>query len=150
MEFRKAGASDAPSIARAEEEIFSDPWTLRDVSDILVTEGGMCYVALDGGRVIGYVLGRIIPPEGELYRVAVLPPYRRRGIGYRLLDFAVKSSKSRGLEILFLEVRRQNTAAKALYRAYGFRDVSVRKNYYRAPPDDAIVMVRAHPDDLRT
>lgn len=150
MEFRKAGASDAPSIARAEEEIFSDPWTLRDVSDILVTEGGMCYVALDGGRVIGYVLGRIIPPEGELYRVAVLPSYRRRGIGYRLLDFAVKSSKSRGLEILFLEVRRQNTAAKALYRAYGFRDVSVRKNYYRDPPDDAIVMVRAHPDDLRT
>ncbi len=150
MEFRKAGASDAPSIARAEEEIFSAPWTLRDVSDILVTEGGMCYVALDGGRVIGYVLGRIIPPEGELYRVAVLPSYRRRGIGYRLLDFAVKSSKSRGLEILFLEVRRQNTAAKALYRAYGFRDVSVRKNYYRDPPDDAIVMVRAHPDDLRT
>ena len=150
MEFRKAGASDAPSIARAEEEIFSDPWTLRDVSDILVTEGGMCYVALDGGRVVGYVLGRIIPPEGELYRVAVLPSYRRRGIGYRLLDFAVKSSKSRGLEILFLEVRRQNTAAKALYRAYGFRDVSVRKNYYRDPPDDAIVMVRAHPDDLRT
>lgn len=150
MEFRKAGASDAPSIARAEEEIFSDPWTLRDVSDILVTEGGMCYVALDGGRVIGYVLGRIIPPEGELYRVSVLPSYRRRGIGYRLLDFAVKSSKSRGLEILFLEVRRQNTAAKALYRAYGFRDVSVRKNYYRDPPDDAIVMVRAHPDDLRT
>lgn len=149
MEIRRSVPADAPAIAAAEELIFSDPWSERAITDLISTEGAMCYTAKDGDKVIAYVLGRVIAPEGEIYRIATLPAYRKRGIAYRLLDYAYKTEKGHGLEVLFLEVRTQNIAARALYRAYGFEEVGVRKNYYKDPSDDAIIMLKAPPDDLK-
>ena len=148
MDIRKALPHDAADIAAAEALIFNDPWDERPVTDLISTEGGMCYVAVKDGRVIAYLVGRVIPPEGEIYRIATLPEHRGRGVAYRLLDYACKCERGRGLEVLFLEVRTQNAPARALYRAYGFKEVGVRKNYYKDPPDDAVIMLKAHRDDL--
>ena len=149
MEFRRSIPADATGIARLEEEIFNDAWSYRDVQDLICTEGGMCFTALEDGEVIAYVIGRLIAPEGEIYRVAVTPRKRQRGIGYRLLDYAVKTSKGQGLERLFLEVRSKNVPAIRLYTAYGFKEIGRRKNYYKDPQDDAIVMLRAHSVDMQ-
>ena len=149
MEFRRSVPADATGIAKLEEEIFSDAWSYRDVQDLICTEGSMCFSAIDNGEVIAYVIGRLIAPEGEIYRVAVKPEKRQRGIGYRLLDYAVKTSKGHGLERLFLEVRSRNIPAIKLYTAYGFKEIGIRKNYYKDPQDDAIVMLRAHSADMQ-
>ena len=149
MDFRRSVPADATGIARLEEEIFSDPWSYHDVQDLICTEGSMCFTAIDGGEVIAYVIGRLIAPEGEIYRVAVKPEKRQRGIGYRLLDYAVKTSKGHGLERLFLEVRSKNLPAVKLYTAYGFKQIGLRKNYYKNPTDDALIMLRAHSDDMQ-
>ncbi len=148
MEIRKMTADDAPSVAELEAEIFSDPWKLKDIFSYICMPDGMCYSAVADGKVIAYILGRVIPPEGEVYRIATREGYRRRGIAYRLLDYAVKCQKGRGLESLFLEVRSKNVPARNLYHSYGFREVGLRKNYYSDPPDDAVVMLRAHSADL--
>ena len=148
MDFRRAIPDDASGIAEIEELTFPDPWDYRSVMDLITTEGAMCFTASDGGRVIAYVLGRLIAPEGEIYRVAVRDEYRRRGIAYRLLDYSMKTSRGKGLESTFLEVRSQNTAAIGLYSAYGFREIARRKAYYRNPTDDAIIMLRASRADL--
>jgi ribosomal-protein-alanine N-acetyltransferase len=66
---------------------------------------------------------------------------RGRGIGYRLLSYSLKTMRGRGLETTFLEVRSKNAPALALYRAYGFEEVGVRKGYYKNPDDDAIIML---------
>lgn len=148
MEFRRASALDAPKIAKLEEEIFSDPWSERSVADC-ICRGGMCFVAVSGEELFAYVIGMLIAPEGEIYRVAVREDKRQRGIGYRLLDYAAKTERGRGLETLFLEVRSKNVPAIRLYEAYGFKRISVRKDYYRDPDDDAIVMLKANPLDMR-
>ena len=149
MEIRRATPADAKAIAAAEGEIFSDGWDERAVTDAISATGAMCYVATRGGTLLAYVIGRVIIPEGEIYRIATLPAYRKRGIAYRLLDYAYKTEQGHGLEVLFLEVRTKNSAARALYRTYGFKEISIRKNYYRDPPDDAVIMLKAHPDDLK-
>ena len=149
MDFRRSIPADATGIAALEEEIFSDAWSYRDIQDLICTEGGMCFSAIEDGKVIAYVIGRLIVPEGEIYRVAVAPHKRQRGIGYRLLDYAVKTSKGQGLERLFLEVRSKNIPAIRLYTAYGFKEIGTRKNYYKDPQDDAIVMLRAHSMDMQ-
>lgn len=141
-------ADDASDVAALEREIFSDPWGEREIFGYICDPLGMCYAAVDGGRVIAYILGRTIAPEGEIYRIATKVGYRRRGIAYRLLDYAAKCERGRGLECLFLEVRSRNVPARNLYRAYGFREVGLRKNYYKDPDDDAVVMLRAHSQDL--
>ena len=141
MEIRKARPCDASAIAEAEKEIFSDPWSERDVSAVITNEGSMCYSAIKDGKLVAYVIGRTIAPEGEIYRIATLPEFRQRGIAYRLLDYAVKTERGAGLESLFLEVREQNAPARALYSSYGFREVGFRKNYYKNPDDNAVIML---------
>ena len=149
MDFRRSIPADATGIAALEAEIFSDAWSYRDVQDLICTEGAMCFTAVDNGEVVAYVIGRLIAPEGEIYRVAVTPRKRQRGIGYRLLDYAVKTSKGQGLERLFLEVRSRNLPAVKLYTAYGFKQIAVRKNYYKNPQDDALIMLKAHSADMQ-
>lgn len=148
MDIRRAVPDDAPRIAALEAEIFSDPWDVKDIFSYICTSGGMCFVATNGDEVLAYIIGRLIAPEGEIYRIATRPSHRRRGIAYRLLDYAAKTERGHGLECLFLEVRKQNVPARNLYHAYGFRELGERKNYYKDPPDDAVVMVRAHSADL--
>ena len=141
MEIRRARPDDATRIAEMEEEYFSDPWQKKDIFSYICSEDGMCFTALENNEPIAYVIGRIIAPEGEIYRIAVDEKYRRRGVGYRLLSFALKTERGRGLESTFLEVRKKNLAARRLYLAYGFREIGERKKYYKNPEDDAILML---------
>ena len=147
MEIRKMISADVSDVARIEAECFPDPYSERAISDILCTEGAMCFSALDEGKVVAYFIGRLIAPEGELYRIATDPEYRKRGIAYRLLDYSVKTSKGHGLEALFLEVRESNFPAISLYREYGFRKISVRRNYYKNPTEDAVIMLHGRLTD---
>lgn len=141
MEIRRAVPDDATVIREMEEEYFSDPWSRKDIFSYICSEDGMCFVATADGVPIAYVIGRIIAPEGEIYRIATDKSHRRRGVGYRLLSYALKTERGRGLETVFLEVRSQNAAARALYEAHGFKNIGIRKNYYHNPTDDAIIML---------
>ncbi len=140
MQIRRSIPSDAKEIAELEKEIFSDPWSEDSVNSTIITEGAMCYTALSCGNIIAYIIARQIPPEGEIYRIAVKPEERQHGVAYRLLDYAVKTEIRRGLEVLFLEVREHNTPARNLYSSYGFREIGIRKNYYKDPTDNAVIM----------
>lgn len=142
MEIRRAVPDDATAIAQMESEYFSDSWGKKDIFSYVCSEDGMCFSALDNGEVIGYIIGRKIPPEAEIYRVAVRMDKRQRGVGYRLLSYALKTERGSGVETVFLEVRSQNAPARALYKAYGFTEAGVRKGYYKNPTDDAIIMLK--------
>ena len=141
MEIRRARPIDAGEIAALEREIFSDPWSEGDISSYICREGAMCFTATDESGVVGYIIGTKIPPEGEIYRIAVRPDKRQRGIGYRLLSYGLKTEIGEGVETVFLEVRSRNVPAIALYKSYGFSECGKRKNYYQNPPDDAVVMI---------
>lgn len=142
MDIRRSRPADAPEIAELESEIFSDPWSEGDVTSYICRETAMCFTATDESGVVGYIIGTKIPPEGEIYRIAVRSDKRQRGIGYRLLSYALKTELGEGVETVFLEVRSRNIPAIALYKAYGFSECGKRKNYYQNPSDDAVVMVK--------
>ena len=142
MEIRRSIPADAKEIAAAEISVFPDPWSERDITDAISAVGSMCYTALSDGKVVAYLIGRQIAPEGEVYRIATLPSHRRRGIAYRLIDYALKCERGRGLESVFLEVREKNVPARNLYKSYGFMEIGVRKNYYKDPLDNAIIMMK--------
>ena len=142
MDIRRARPCDAGQIAALEAEIFGDPWNETDITSYICSDLGMCFLATDESGVIGYILGRKIPPEGEIYRIAVHPEKRQRGIGYRLLSYGLKTEGGEGVETVFLEVRSKNVPAIALYKSYGFTECGKRKNYYQNPADDAVVMIK--------
>lgn len=130
-------------ISRLEEDIFPDSWSYRDILTTISSNGSLCFVATsDEGELLAYLIGRCIMPEGEIYRIATKETYRGRGIAYRLLDFALKTARGSGLESVFLEVRESNAPARALYRAYGFTEIGIRKNYYKEPTENAVLMMK--------
>ena len=144
MEIIRATPNDATAIAEIEDISFPDGWERKDILSYITSDTGMCFTAVCDGVPIAYIIGRLIAPEAEIYRIAVRPEYRQRGIGYRLLSYAIKTERGRGLECAFLEVREGNVAARALYRAFGFSECGKRKNYYKNPTEDAVVMVLNH------
>ena len=96
-----------------------------------------CFVALEAGRPLGFVLSRqTAPGEREILNLAVIPAERRRGIARRLLE----SELSRGRNTWFLEVRESNVAALGLYQSLGFQQVGLREAYYHNPSESGIVM----------
>ena len=82
----------------------------------------------------------MIASECELQNIVVSQKNKRRGIGERLLKRGLFISAERGAEVLYLEVRDSNNAARALYEKLGFHTVGRRKEYYKTPTEDAVLM----------
>jgi ribosomal-protein-alanine N-acetyltransferase len=72
--------------------------------------------------------------------VAVHPDFRRRGIAEALVNRLVEELKAIDSHSLTLEVRASNVPAISLYEKLGFSEVGRRKNYYRNPREDALIM----------
>ena len=75
--------------------------------------------------------------------VAVDPGQRRTGIGRVLMNQVIDLLEADGARTIFLEVRASNRAARILYADVGFAEVATRRNYYRQPAEDAVVMARS-------
>jgi ribosomal-protein-alanine N-acetyltransferase len=80
--------------------------------------------------------------EGDITNVAVLPEYRRLGIGSILIEAVIKKAAELELSLLTLEVRRSNTVAQSLYSKYGFEVIGERKRYYSDNREDALIMTK--------
>jgi len=113
-------------------------------------------VAEDDGAVVGYIMCRIesdllnfrpfgIAKKGHTISIAVLPEYRRQGIGYALLSRALEAMTMKyGARECYLEVRVSNMPAVNLYKKLGFEVKKVIRGYY-ADGEDAYVMVKKLP-----
>ncbi len=94
------------------------------------------------GRVWGYCCLRLLAGEGEIQRIAVLPEYRRLGVGRKMMEAMVNHAIRDRAYAISLEVRAGNLAARKLYESFGFAAEAVRKGYYHNPPEDALIMWR--------
>jgi ribosomal-protein-alanine N-acetyltransferase len=139
---RPARPDDAPRIAAAERECFSDPWSEAAILEALHNETVLALVGEHEGRLAGYLLARTIAGDAEILNLAVLPVLRRRGLGRRLLEAGLAGLAAAGARSVFLEVRQSNEVAKQLYLMAGFRPVGVRPGYYRRPTEGAFVLRR--------
>lgn len=144
---RPASDGDLAALATLEAASFSVPWNEAALAGHLRASYTLSLLLLEEDRPVGYLLAGFSPPEGELYRVAVLPEARRRGYGRRLLEAFFREAEKRDVYTLYLEVRESNEAAIALYRSAGFRPVFLRENYYREPTEAALVMSIGRPKE---
>src|ERR1051325_8027580 len=96
--------------------------------------------AFHGVGIAGFIVARLIGDELPVNNVAVRPQFRGRHIGATLLRTALEQGRQRGATIARLEVRASNHAAQGLYRYCGFEADGHRKNYYRGPTEDALLM----------
>lgn len=92
-------------------------------------------------RGVGFLVAQDGGPDWELENIAVLPDYRRRGVGHALLSALLAQASSRQAERILLEVRASNQSAIHFYTASGFQHLALRREYYQHPPEDAQILV---------
>ena len=81
--------------------------------------------------------------EGQITNVAVSGEHRRRGLGNAVMEALERYAAERGIAFLSLEVRESNIAARSLYSSRGWREEGLRKNFYRRPAENAVVMTKS-------
>lgn len=72
-------------------------------------------------------------------QLAIRPELQGMGLGSDLLSRSISSLSELVTEIN-LEARSKNLTAIQLYNKFGFNKVGIRKNYYKLPDDDAILL----------
>lgn len=125
-----------------EQRSFANPWSEAEFCYLLADRAALCLGLLHRGELIGYALGYFADRNFHLANLAVEPARRNRGWAGQLLGRILRLAAAQGASCCALEVRSANQAARALYRKAGFRVVGRRPAYYRAPPDDAVLMER--------
>ncbi len=136
-----AGNDDTEALCKIEAACFSQPWTEIAFKDFFNSEFSVCFKAECSGTVCGYVGFYISACDDcDITNIAVLPQCRKNGIANKLMNTVISYCKSNKINKVMLEVRRSNAPAIALYEKLGFAQVGIRKNYYKKPVEDALLM----------
>lgn len=140
MRIESMNSSHLAQIAQLEKICFSDPWSEKSVASELDNKLAFWLVAIEGDTVAGYIGSQTVMDETDMMNVAVHPDFRRQGIAEALITGLVEHLKTIGSRCLTLEVRASNAPAIALYEKLGFSEIGRRKNYYRNPREDALIL----------
>jgi ribosomal-protein-alanine N-acetyltransferase len=138
--FRPMAVGDLVHVAALERESYAFPWNDQIFADCLRV-GYHCVVVDTATGVAGYGVLSMGAGEAHVLNLCIAEPLRRRGIGRRLLLALLTHARDRGVRDAFLEVRRSNRGAMALYQELGFECVGTRRGYYQAQDgrEDALV-----------
>jgi len=142
-----ARAGDSRALAAIHSTGFERGWDTTEFEHLLADRAVICHAARPGGNghPVGFAMSRQVVDEAEILTVAVVTPWRGRGVAKSLMTTHLGRLAGRGVKTLFLEVAEDNIAALRLYRAFGFDEVGRRAAYYTRrgrPPATALIMRR--------
>jgi len=145
MILRPMTTADISQVFALDVMSFSLPWPERSYHyEVRENEHSRPWVMEDASqtpsRIVGMIVVWIILDEAHIATLAVHPDYRRRSIGQHLLANALLEAQKEGAVLAFLEVRKSNLAAQALYQRFGFVEDGIRPHYYADNGEDAILL----------
>ncbi|HEP1815458.1 TPA: ribosomal protein S18-alanine N-acetyltransferase [Streptococcus suis] len=113
------------------------PWTLEQIASSMTSQDEDYYLAYEGQELVGFLVVQTVLDEMEILQIAVKADFQRLGIASQLMAAVMDWEGD-----IFLEVRESNSAAQALYTRQHFTKIGKRKDYYRNPVEDAVIMKR--------
>jgi len=141
LRLRRMEDKDVDAVMAIESLSYEFPWTEGIFRDC-IRVGYRCRVLEENGEMVGYAVMSVGAGESHVLNVCVCPDARGRGHGRILMMELIDQARALGAEMMFLEVRPSNLAARALYEKLGFNEVGVRNNYYpaRTGREDALIL----------
>ena len=141
MIFAKMTEKHVAQVAELEKICFGTAaWSEKSIASELNHSLSLWIVAVEDEKVLGYVGSQTVMGETDMMNVAVHPDYRKQGIATGLITELIGALKKRESHCLTLEVRASNEPAKNLYKILDFEEIGIRKNYYRNPREDALIL----------
>lgn len=119
----------------------AEGWSAESFQSEVAKDNGIVICCYDDDCVVGLISGYFAGDEADITSVAVDESHRRNGIALQLIaDF--ENHLPDYISEIFLEVRETNIPAISLYEKCGFEKLSIRKNFYENPTENAVIMVR--------
>jgi len=140
MMVRRMNTLDIDGVLAVEQQSFTTPWSREGFVNEMNNELSYYLVMVEAGKIIGYAGMWLIVDEAHVTNVAVLPEYRGKRLGEKLMSALLEHAKNRGAVRMTLEVRASNTVAQGLYNKFGFTSQGRRRNYYTDTKEDALIM----------
>ena len=140
IDVRRALPADLDKIMKLEKIAFPDPWSRQAMAKDIDSPDAVVLTATWGTVFAGYLDMWRVAGEGQLNNIAVMPEYRGRGIGQRLMKEALAILKGYGDSEMNLEVRKSNRAARSMYTKLGFSELGIRPGYYENNGEDGVIM----------
>ncbi len=136
------GREDVAAVEALQRRSFSNAWGAESIRwELEHTDVARLYGARDArGTLVGYCACWMVFDELHINSLAVEEAWRRRGVAHRLLGRVIQDAIRAGAKSATLEVRASNVAARALYAGLGFKVEGVRRDYYQAPREDALIL----------
>ena len=128
-------------LSELDRSVIPDGWSAESFRSEAAKDGGFVLYIEENDKICALLTGYSVVGEGDITNVAVAPGYRRRGLAVSLIK-AFENMLGDSAEKIFLEVRESNQPAVGLYKKCGFKAISLRKNFYANPRENAIVMVK--------
>ena len=131
---------DYDDIIKIHNLYFDNKWQSVDIEDMNKIENYGFIIIKDNGKTAGYLISYDTTDSIDLFEIAVDSSYQGQGMGRVLLEALFEKNRSRDI---FLEVSEDNEKALLLYKKNNFKQISLRKNYYK-DNKSAIIMVRKY------
>lgn len=138
MLIRRCKQKDLNEVLRIERICFKHPYDYSTFLYFLIKCADGFYVAEENNQIVGYIISSVEGDKGTLVSVAVLPEFRRRGIGSRLMEESMNFFSSK-VDYVELQVRVSNVEAISFYKKFGFEETGLIPNYY-IDGEDALIM----------
>ncbi|MBT3475719.1 ribosomal protein S18-alanine N-acetyltransferase [bacterium] len=137
---RKIDFNDLEEIYKLEKVIFSNCWSDQIIKNQIKHPKGINLLVNNKGQILGYLFARDYIDFIEIERIGVEQSQRRNYIAEKLIKELETITSLKGIKRIVLEVRVDNYSAIKLYKKHGFKDDSIRKNYYEEDGQDAVLM----------
>ncbi len=141
IEIRRMEEKDLDEVMAIERSSFKEPWSVESMRAELQNPHSLPLVAVKDGKVVGYIILWDLGESLHIANIAVAEEWRRKGIGTLLIRRAKEIGREKGKQLLSLEVRKSNIAARRLYQKEGFRPFKILRGYYRPDFEDAILYI---------
>ena len=126
--YKELSANHASQMHDVYRQSFATPWSkgfFHSIDHHYLTIGAFDSHA---NKLIGFIMANYVLNEAEIIAICVIKPYRNQAIGQSLLHNMIEYKK---IKSLFLEVNEQNRQALHIYTKLGFKQINIRKNYYK-------------------
>ena len=128
--FNKLSLKEIDSIVSIEKDSSEYPWTKKQLSESIANSNNLNYILVLESKIIGYILAIPSIDSADILNIVIQKDFKRKGFGSSLIVETSKVLSQKKIKTIFIEVRKSNLSAISFYLSLGFKEISIRKNYY--------------------
>jgi len=130
ISFNQLSEKDIDSVFLIESQSSKHPWTKNQLLESINNPVNLGYALIYKSEIIGFLLAMPSIESADILNIVINSNYQRKGFGRALIERLIEALLKRGVSEILLEVRVSNVSAIEFYLSLGFKEISVRKNYY--------------------